>query len=105
MGLGCSQAVPTEAVGAPSGVVCHSVKLGAPLAAGDVASLSVIAVLAKAQTPFPAEITQTDQQLMTYTDNVYVMSPYAVSAQTTEVGLLVRGKGEHAAGGDGEDGC
>lgn len=79
------QAVPAEVAGAPSGAVCHSVKLGAPLAAGEVASLSVSAVLAKAQTPFPAEITQTEQQLMTYTDNVYVMSPYAVSAQTTEV--------------------
>lgn len=99
----CPQAVPAEVAGAPSGAVCHSVKLGAPLAAGEVASLSVSAVLAKAQTPFPAEITQTEQQLMTYTDNVYVMSPYAVSAQTTEVGQRVRA-GEDGAGRGGEDG-
>lgn len=71
--------------GAPAGAACFSAKLAAPLAAGDTASLTVTAVLAKAQVPYPKEISQTEGQLMLYKDNLYVLSPYAVSAQTTEV--------------------
>ncbi|KXZ52725.1 hypothetical protein GPECTOR_8g119 [Gonium pectorale] len=76
-------ASPKVVEGAPADAVCHSVKL--TLAAGDVATVTVNAVLAKAQVPFPAEVTQQDPQLMLYKDNVYVLSPYQVSAQTTEV--------------------
>ncbi|PNW75344.1 hypothetical protein CHLRE_12g523300v5 [Chlamydomonas reinhardtii] len=76
---------PTTVEGAPAGAACFSAKLAAPLAAGDTASLTVTAVLAKAQVPYPKEISQTEGQLMLYKDNLYVLSPYAVSAQTTEV--------------------
>lgn len=64
---------------------CFSVALTSAINAGDVASLTVTAVLSTAQTAYPAEITQLDNQLMVYTDNVYVVSPYQVSAQMTEV--------------------
>ncbi|KAG2439265.1 hypothetical protein HXX76_004626 [Chlamydomonas incerta] len=76
---------PTIVEGAPAGAACFSAKLASPLAAGDTASLTVSAVLAKAQVPHPKEISQVDSQLMRYKDNLYVLSPYAVSAQTTEV--------------------
>ncbi|KAG2453544.1 hypothetical protein HYH02_001763 [Chlamydomonas schloesseri] len=76
---------PTAVEGAPAGAACFAAKLAAPLAAGDAASLAVSAVLAKAQAPHPKEISQTEGQLMLYKDNLYVLSPYAVSAQTTEV--------------------
>ncbi|KAG2498961.1 hypothetical protein HYH03_003150 [Edaphochlamys debaryana] len=76
---------PTTVAGQPAGSVCHTAKLAAPLPAGEVAAVTVTTVLAKAQTAFPAEQTQAEQQLMVYTDNVYVLSPYEVSQQFTEV--------------------
>ncbi|PNH06279.1 hypothetical protein TSOC_007366 [Tetrabaena socialis] len=78
-------AVPVTDVGAPAGVVCHSVKLAGPLPPTEVASVTVNAVLAKAQVAYPAELTQIESQLMLFKDNVYVLSPYSVSAQSTEV--------------------
>lgn len=75
----------TAVPGAPAGATCHSVKLAAPLPASETVSLTLTAVAVKAQTAFPVEITQQESQLMVYLDNVYVVSPYAVSSQTTEV--------------------
>ncbi|GFR43910.1 hypothetical protein Agub_g5044, partial [Astrephomene gubernaculifera] len=76
---------PTTVAGAPPATVCHSAKLAKPLPAGELTSLTVSAVLAQAQTAHPAEVSQMDTQLMLFKDNVYVLSPYPVSAQTTEV--------------------
>ncbi|EFJ50952.1 hypothetical protein VOLCADRAFT_103748 [Volvox carteri f. nagariensis] len=78
---------PTTVADAPAEVACYSVKLANPLPAGETVGLTVTAVLANAQMPYPAEITQTDTQLMLYKGNVYVLSPYSVSSQTTEVAL------------------
>lgn len=40
-----------------------------------------------AQVAYPAEVEQGEVQLMLYSDNMYVLSPYPVSQQTTEVGM------------------
>jgi oligosaccharyltransferase complex subunit alpha (ribophorin I) len=82
------QVAPTILAELPVGAACHSVKLASPLPKDGVASLTVTAVLAKAQKPLPEEITQNENQLMLFRDNVYILSPYAVSAQTTEVSAL-----------------
>jgi oligosaccharyltransferase complex subunit alpha (ribophorin I) len=62
--------------------------LSAKLAAGEVATVEAFTIYADVQTPNPAEIAQGDPHLMEYRDFVYVLSPYAVSAQTTEVGSI-----------------
>lgn len=77
--------MPTTVAGAPAEAVCYTVKLANPLPAADSVSLTVTAVIAKAQIPYPAELSQQDMQLMLYKGNLYVMSPYTVSTQTTEV--------------------
>lgn len=79
------QATPTKVDGQPAGASCFSVALASPLPAGEVAALTVTAVLGTAQTAYPAEISQVEGQLMVYTDNLYVVSPYQVSTQITEV--------------------
>lgn len=95
-----SQAELTTVPGAPAGATCYSVTLSAALPAGETISLALTAVAVKAQKAFPVEITQQESQLMVYLDNVYVVSPYAVSAQTTEV----RGEGGRGCNGATEVG-
>ncbi|GIL70757.1 hypothetical protein Vretimale_3842 [Volvox reticuliferus] len=76
---------PSTVAGAPAEAACHSVNLANPLPAGETVGLTVTTVLAKAQIPHPAELGQHETQLMLYKGNVYVLSPYSVSSQTTEV--------------------
>lgn len=88
------QVTPAAVADAPAGVSCFNVALSSAINAGDVRSLTASAVLATAQTAHPAEISQLENQLMIYTDNLYVVSPYQVSAQTTEVraSICIRGR-------------
>lgn len=76
---------PTSAPSAPEGVGCMEVKLSKPLAAGDTVTLESSAVFTAIMTPYPAQVNQGDPHLVLYHDNVYVISPYPVSSQTTEV--------------------
>lgn len=71
----------------PSEVSCVEVSLSTPLPAGETTTLETLSVYYNVQTAYPAEIRQADSQLMVYHDNLYVLSPYQVSAQTTEVVL------------------
>ncbi len=76
---------PVSPSDAPANAQCVEATLKQPIAAGDVATIDTVAVLADAQVPYPAEITQQDTQLVLFNNNVYVTSPYSVSTQTTEV--------------------
>jgi hypothetical protein len=79
------QTKPTTEAGAPAGVSCLAVALAKPLEAGGAVGLDVAVVYTLVQTAYPATLTQGETQLMVYTDNLYVVSPYTVSAQVTEV--------------------
>lgn len=79
------QAVPANVDGAPSDAVCWSVVLKEAIPGGQTTQIDSTTVIADAQTAYPAEVSQGEQQLMLYYDNVYVVSPYTVSSQTTEV--------------------
>lgn len=71
--------------GAPENVTCFSAALSRPLAASDVVTVVIFRKYTEVFRPFPAEIGQLDPHLVVYEDNVYLISPYHVSAQTTEV--------------------
>lgn len=80
-----TQTAPSKPAGAPADVSCFDVVLAAPLAAQGTASLDVSTVYYNKLGLYPAEIEQTGTQLTMLRENSYVWSPYAVSAQTTEV--------------------
>ncbi|XP_065175299.1 dolichyl-diphosphooligosaccharide--protein glycosyltransferase subunit 1-like [Sycon ciliatum] len=63
------------------------IAFASPLAAGAKTTVTVSAVIPAIVTPFPAEITQSEKQLVRYSGNHYVLSPYATDSQTTSVEL------------------
>lgn len=80
-----SQVTPVLEAGVPEGVSCVSVTLNTKLAGGESTTLISSVVFHSLQTALPAEIAQGEAQLMLYLDNLYVVSPYTVASQTTEV--------------------
>jgi len=63
------------------------VSLNKPLAAGETATLTVTYVFTHTQQPFPAQITQTEHQLVRYFDNHFFFSPYKATSQKTTIKL------------------
>eukprot|EP01114_Cavostelium_apophysatum_P001422 TRINITY_DN1121_c0_g1_i1.p1 TRINITY_DN1121_c0_g1~~TRINITY_DN1121_c0_g1_i1.p1 ORF type:complete len:638 (+),score=160.45 TRINITY_DN1121_c0_g1_i1:103-1914(+) len=63
------------------------VDLATPLAAAATADFTVNAVFTHAMKPFPAAIAQSERQLVRYSENHYVSSPYRTTTQTTTVKL------------------
>eukprot|EP00298_Acanthocystis_sp_HF-20_P002249 c12690_g1_i1.p1 GENE.c12690_g1_i1~~c12690_g1_i1.p1 ORF type:complete len:561 (+),score=210.34 c12690_g1_i1:51-1733(+) len=53
-----------------------SFRLPTPIGAGETQNIHILAVLTHAVTAFPAEITQSQNQLMVYEGNLYLYSPY-----------------------------
>eukprot|EP00199_Chlamydomonas_sp_CCMP681_P000252 CAMPEP_0119107630 /NCGR_PEP_ID=MMETSP1180-20130426/11512_1 /TAXON_ID=3052 ORGANISM="Chlamydomonas cf sp, Strain CCMP681" /NCGR_SAMPLE_ID=MMETSP1180 /ASSEMBLY_ACC=CAM_ASM_000741 /LENGTH=603 /DNA_ID=CAMNT_0007093147 /DNA_START=8 /DNA_END=1819 /DNA_ORIENTATION=- len=78
---------PVTLAGAPAEAVCWEVVLKEPVAAGQATTLELFTVYSGVQTAYPAQVSQGEQQLMLFIDNLYVLSPYQVSTQTTEVQL------------------
>lgn len=72
--------------GAPPGVVCYTARFASPLAKDAVESVAVSAAFLSTMTPNPAKVAQKDPHLLEFSDNAYIITPYTVSAQTTEVG-------------------
>lgn len=58
-----------------------------PLAAGEKATVVVTAVFPGLVSPYPSQITQNEKQLVQFTGNHYVLSPYKTDKQTTKVQL------------------
>ncbi|KAJ3681992.1 hypothetical protein LUZ60_014565 [Juncus effusus] len=72
----------TESVkGAPSNLTFYSIILPKKLDKGKTVNLDVLSVFTHSLKPFPEEITQSEPQLVVYTDSVYYTSPYVVKSQ------------------------
>ncbi|CAG9796933.1 unnamed protein product [Diatraea saccharalis] len=61
------------------------VELKETLNAGSTVSITTDTVFTKALQPYPTAITQQEDQLVKYTGNLYVYSPYYVTSQKTNV--------------------
>ncbi|KAM1019761.1 hypothetical protein ACFX15_040364 [Malus domestica] len=74
---------PTELPDAPNGAKSFSISLLNPLNSGETATLEVLYILTHSLEPFPAEISQSESQLVYYRDGAIILSPYYVKQQTT----------------------
>jgi len=63
------------------------VQLRNPLAAGKTVKITVDTKFSHSLTPFPAEIRQSEKQLVKYSGNLYCYSPYQTLSQKTVVNL------------------
>eukprot|EP00245_Coleochaete_scutata_P001832 TRINITY_DN12284_c0_g1_i1.p1 TRINITY_DN12284_c0_g1~~TRINITY_DN12284_c0_g1_i1.p1 ORF type:complete len:617 (+),score=139.67 TRINITY_DN12284_c0_g1_i1:64-1914(+) len=73
--------------GAPTNASFYSVTLEKQITAGGTATLEVFMILTQLMQPFPAEISQSDRQLVLYSDNAHLLTPYTVKYQVTRVSL------------------
>lgn len=71
--------------GAPPGVTMYEVTLARPVAGGESGSLEVVTVHTGAEVPHPAEITQSEEQLVVYEGSVHLVSPYPTASQSSKV--------------------
>ncbi|GAV84150.1 Ribophorin_I domain-containing protein [Cephalotus follicularis] len=74
---------PTEQPDAPNGTKYLAISLVKPLGAGETVTLEVLYILAHSLEPFPAEISQSESQLVYYSDSAIILSPYHIKQQTT----------------------
>ncbi|KAF9676675.1 hypothetical protein SADUNF_Sadunf08G0027700 [Salix dunnii] len=74
---------PTELPDAPNGTKYFSISLLNPLSSGETATLEVLYILTHSLEPFPAEISQSESQLVYFRDSALILSPYHVKQQTT----------------------
>ncbi|KAJ6986905.1 LOW QUALITY PROTEIN: dolichyl-diphosphooligosaccharide--protein glycosyltransferase subunit 1B-like [Populus alba x Populus x berolinensis] len=74
---------PTELPDAPNGTKSFSISLLTPLSSGETATLEVLYILTHSLEPFPAEISQSESQLVYFRDSALILSPYHVKQQTT----------------------
>ncbi|KAL5569330.1 hypothetical protein UlMin_025905 [Ulmus minor] len=74
---------PTEISDAPNGAKIYSISLLTPLSKGESATLEVLFVLTHSLEPFPAEISQSESQLVYFHDSALILSPYHIKQQTT----------------------
>ncbi|OAY45876.1 hypothetical protein MANES_07G099100v8 [Manihot esculenta] len=74
---------PTELPDAPNGAKYFIISLLSPLNSGETATLEVLYLLTHSLEPFPAEISQSDLQLVYYHDSAIILSPYHIKQQTT----------------------
>lgn len=79
------QTAPIEVPGAPTNITCRSVTLNPTLKAGATTTIRSFSVYTHTLVPFPAKITQKDQQLVVFEDYVHIVSPYAVASAETQV--------------------
>ncbi|KAK0095636.1 hypothetical protein PV326_007784 [Microctonus aethiopoides] len=63
----------------------YKIDLKDPLQSGRTTSVEIETVFTHELHPYPKEITQREKQLVKYTGNVYIFSPYVVQKQTTNV--------------------
>lgn len=70
---------------APDAPRLYSVLLSTPLKPGDATTLEVLYMLTHSLEPFPAEISQSESQLVYYRDSAVLLSPYHVVEQVTYI--------------------
>jgi oligosaccharyltransferase complex subunit alpha (ribophorin I) len=71
-------------------VLVYKVELPNELSKGKTIELEIENVFSRYLAPFPSEITQKEKQLVKFTGNHYIFSPYQVKKQTTKVVLASR---------------
>lgn len=74
---------PTELPDAPNETKYFSISLPNPLGTGESTTLEVLYILTHSLEPFPAEISQSESQLVYYRDSAIILSPYHIKQQTT----------------------
>ncbi|GAB4854953.1 Dolichyl-diphosphooligosaccharide--protein glycosyltransferase subunit 1B, variant 2 [Ancistrocladus abbreviatus] len=67
----------------PNGTKYFSISLLNPLGTGESVTLEVLYILTHSLEPFPAEISQSESQLVYYRDSATMLSPYQIKQQTT----------------------
>lgn len=75
----------SDLAAAPNGARLYSILLSTPLKPAEVTTLKVFYALTHSLEPFPAEITQSDPQLVYYRDSAVLLSPYHVLEQVTYI--------------------
>ncbi|XP_042476424.1 dolichyl-diphosphooligosaccharide--protein glycosyltransferase subunit 1B [Macadamia integrifolia] len=70
---------------APNEAQFLSISLRNPLKNGETVLLEVLLVLTHGLEPFPAEIGQSESQLVYYHDSAIILSPYLIKEQTTYI--------------------
>ncbi|CAN1258095.1 Dolichyl-diphosphooligosaccharide--protein glycosyltransferase subunit 1B [Linum perenne] len=76
---------PTDVADAPNGTKYFKVSLLNRLSPGDTATLEILYMFTHSMEPFPAEISQSEPQLVYYRDSALLLSPYHIKQQTTFV--------------------
>lgn len=75
----------SDLASAPNDARLYSVFLSSPLKPAEVTTLEVFYVLTHSLEPFPAEISQSESQLVYYRDSAVLLSPYHVLEQVTYI--------------------
>jgi len=81
------ETVDRESGGQKSSFVHQAVSLAKPLEPQGTVEIRATYVFTHTMVPFPAQISQTEKQLVKYYDNVFVASPYTIQTQTTTIKL------------------
>ncbi|KAF5199020.1 Dolichyl-diphosphooligosaccharide--protein glycosyltransferase subunit [Thalictrum thalictroides] len=76
---------PSTQPNGPNGAQLISISLKDPLNPGETLTVEVLLILTHALEPFPAEISQSDSQLVYYRDSALILSPYPVKEQATYI--------------------
>lgn len=71
--------------GAPAGVSCYQATLKNALKPGNAVELDAVATTTGVYHLNPAKIQQGEKQYVEYHDNLYLLSPYEVTEQSTAV--------------------
>eukprot|EP00882_Tetradesmus_deserticola_P020476 GHRQ01022123.1.p1 GENE.GHRQ01022123.1~~GHRQ01022123.1.p1 ORF type:complete len:580 (+),score=253.23 GHRQ01022123.1:133-1872(+) len=71
--------------GAPADVGCHQATFKSPVKAGATIEFDVVATVTGVFKPNPAKIGQGEKQYVEYYDNLYLLSPYEVTEQSSTV--------------------
>ncbi|WIA09458.1 hypothetical protein OEZ85_008859 [Tetradesmus obliquus] len=71
--------------GAPAGVSCYQATFKSAVKKGATVDLDVVATVTGVFKPNPAKIAQGEKQYVEYYDNLYLLSPYEVTEQSSTV--------------------
>jgi oligosaccharyltransferase complex subunit alpha (ribophorin I) len=71
--------------GAPAGVSCYQATFKSPVKKGATVEFDVVATVTGVFKPNPAKIGQGERQYVEYYDNLYLLSPYEVTEQSSTV--------------------
>lgn len=74
---------PTKRPDGPNGTKYFTISLANPLNSGQTTTVEVLYLLTHSLEPFPAEISQSESQLVFYKDGAIILSPYHIKQQTT----------------------